>query len=152
MLERVNRVFVHNSAFTAFVTTFLCRYVPGTRTLTFCNAGHNPPLLYCQQTGAMTWLRPTGAAIGLAETFDIQARTQTCTPGDVVLFYTDGVTEATNNREEAFGSERLADLVRQNAGLPVQSLLREVRQAVNDFIGDHPLEDDLTLVACKIES
>jgi sigma-B regulation protein RsbU (phosphoserine phosphatase) len=150
MLERVNRVFVHNSDFTAFVTTFLCRYTSTSRTLTFSNAGHNPPLLYCQQTGEISWLQPTGAAIGLAETFDIQARTQPCTPGDIILFYTDGVTEATNDREEAFGAERVATLVRQNAGLPAQSLLREIRQALNDFIGDHPLEDDITLVACKI--
>lgn len=151
MLARVNRVFVHNSTFTAFVTAFLCRYDAQTQTLTFCNAGHNPPILFCPQSGEVSWLRPTGPAVGLPETFSIQEQQFACSLGDVLLFYTDGVTEATNAREEAFGPERLAKLVRQSAGLPAQILLRAVRWALYDFIGERPLEDDITLIACKIE-
>jgi phosphoserine phosphatase RsbU/P len=151
VLKRVNRLFLHNANFTTFVTAFLCRFDPNARQVTFVNAGQNPPLLYRRQTGEMVWLPPTGAAIGLAESFELGARTVALSQGDILLLYTDGVTEATNRRAEAFSRERLAALVRQNAGLPAQELLRAVREALNDFIGGEDLEDDITLLACKSE-
>jgi sigma-B regulation protein RsbU (phosphoserine phosphatase) len=72
VLQRVNRFLLHNVHFTTFVTIFLGRFDNGTCTLDYCNAGHNPPLIYRQQeTGnnPVSWLQPTGAAIGLVEEF-----------------------------------------------------------------------------------
>jgi phosphoserine phosphatase RsbU/P len=151
VLQRVNRIFLHNINFTTFVTAILGHYEPATRTLVYCNAGHNPPLLLNAADGREAWLNPTGAAIGLLETYDPQVQAATLRPGDILLFYTDGVTEAANDQGEQFGRERLAQIVRQNANLPAQDLLRAVRQTLDDFSGGRPLEDDATLVACRLD-
>ena len=152
VLQRVNRIFLHNINFTTFVTALLGHYVPATRTLTYCNAGHNPPLLLNALDGRETWLNPTGAAVGLVEAYAPEARAVTLRQGDILVFYTDGVTEASNLQGEQFGRERLAQVVRQNTGLPAQDLLRVLRQALDDFSGGRPLEDDATLVVCRMEA
>ena len=151
VLKRVNRLFLHNINFTTFVTAFLCSFNPTERLITYVNAGQNPPLVFHKQTNEITWLQPTGAAIGLAESFDLNAGTLAVSEGDILLFYMDGVTEATNRREEAFNRFRLASIVQQNAGLSAQNLLGTVREALNDFIAGQDLADDVTLLACKIE-
>ncbi len=152
VLKRVNRLFLHNANFTTFVTAFLCRFDPIKPQMTFVNAGQNPPLLYRKKRKEVTWLSPTGATIGLAESYELGARSLAFAEGDILLFYTDGVTEATNLRKEAFGRERLAAIIQQNSELPAQNLLRLVREALNEFIDGLALEDDITLLVCKIEA
>jgi sigma-B regulation protein RsbU (phosphoserine phosphatase) len=151
VLQRVNRIFLHNINFTTFVTALLAHYEPATRTLTYCNAGHNPPLLLNTQDGSEAWLAPTGAAIGLMEVYVPTAQAIGLRQGDILLFYTDGVTEASGPRGELFGRERLAQVVRQNAGLPAQELIHRLRQALNDFSSGKPLEDDVTLLVCRLD-
>lgn len=153
VLRHLNRFFCHNVHFTTFVTLFLACFDPATRTLTYGNAGHNPPLLYCRQarnSDSVTWLQPTGAAIGLIEEFQINTETVTLTQGDILLLYTDGVTEAMDGAEDQFGRERLADLVRREAGLPIKDLVQAIRQEVQAFTGDQPLADDTTIVVGKV--
>jgi sigma-B regulation protein RsbU (phosphoserine phosphatase) len=160
VIDRLNRVFLHNANFTTFVTAFLARYDPpnGTsigdgreaaRKLTYCNAGHNPPLLYHRAEQKSSWLNPTGPSIGLVENFRAKMETVFLTRGDMVLMYTDGVTEATNPQLEEFGPERLKALLEENATLSAQNLLLTVRHALTDFAGAQPLEDDVTLLVCK---
>jgi sigma-B regulation protein RsbU (phosphoserine phosphatase) len=151
VLQRVNRIFLHNINFTTFVTAILGHYEPASHTLTYCNAGHNPPLLLNTRDGRETWLNPTGAAIGLVESYTPTAQAVSLRQGDILLFYTDGVTEASNAQGEQFGYERLAQVVRQNANLPAQELLRALRQALVDFSDGRPLEDDATLLVCRID-
>jgi sigma-B regulation protein RsbU (phosphoserine phosphatase) len=151
VLKRVNRLFLHNINFTTFVTAFLCQFDPIGPRVTYVNAGHNPPLVYHKLEDETSWLQPTGAAIGLAESYDLKAGTLALSAGDILLLYTDGVTEATNLHEEAFNRSRLASIVRQNSGLSAQDLLFSVREALNEFIAGEPLADDVTLLACKIE-
>ncbi len=149
VLARVNRYYLHNSHFTTFVTVFLGQYDPDTHTLTYCNAGHNPPALYRQQDQRIEWLQPTGAAIGLIEDNPLGSRTVTLYEGDILLLYTDGVTEATNSHQEAFGAKRLEATLHQSAGLTSGELVRAIRQALQDFTGGALLSDDTTLVAGK---
>jgi sigma-B regulation protein RsbU (phosphoserine phosphatase) len=151
VLQRVNRIFLHNINFTTFVTALLGHYEPSRHRLTYCNAGHNPPLLLNAYDGQETWLDPTGAAIGLVEAYVPKAQAVTLRRGDILLFYTDGVTEANNLRGDQFGRDRLAQVVRQNAGLPAQELLHRLRQALNDFSDGRPLEDDATLLVCRLD-
>src|SRR5512138_114517 len=69
ILERINRFYIHNINFTTFVTVFLARFDPTTLTLTYVNAGHNPPAVHRRESSQITWLMPTAPAIGLAEFF-----------------------------------------------------------------------------------
>ncbi|HSL42678.1 MAG TPA: PP2C family protein-serine/threonine phosphatase [Anaerolineales bacterium] len=150
VLERINRFYIHNIHFTTFVTVFMACFDPTTLTLTYVNAGHNPPAVRRKSNGAIHWLKPTAPAIGLAEEFHPRTETIGFSEGDSLLLYTDGVTEVLNIRNQQFGQERLAQLVEQYADRPAPDLLQAVRQAVSAFGGNRPLLDDVTMVALKI--
>ena len=150
ILERINRFYIHNIHFTTFVTVFLARFDPVTLTLTYVNAGHNPPAVRRNGNSAITWLKPTAPAIGLAEDFHARMESIGFSQGDSLLLYTDGVTEVLNISNEEFGQERLAELVHQYADRPAPDLLQAVRQALSTFGGNRPLVDDVTMVALKI--
>ena len=150
ILERINRFYIHNIHFTTFVTVFLARFDPVTRTLTYVNAGHNPPAVRRRASAEILWLKPTAPAIGLAEDFHARMESIGFSQGDSLLLYTDGVTEVLSIGNEQFGQERLAELVHQHADQTAPDLLQAVRQAVSAFGGDRPLVDDVTMVALKI--
>lgn len=154
VMERLNNLFCHNIRMTSFVTLFLARFDPQSYQFTYCNAGHNPPLLVRSQfNGAepASTLRPTGAAIGLVEGFEFKAETVALDPGDVLLLYTDGVTEAIDPGDQEFGQSRLAELVRYGSYTSAQELVWEVRRQVEEFTQGQPLADDLTILACKFK-
>jgi len=150
ILERINRFYIHNIHFTTFVTVFLARFDPTTLTLTYVNAGHNPPAVRRRERSEILWLKPTAPAIGLAEDFHARMESIGFSEGDSLLLYTDGVTEVLNISNEQFGQERLAELVHQHAGRAAADLLQAVRRAVSTFGGDRPLADDVTMVALRI--
>ena len=151
VLDRVNRFYIHNINLTTFVTVFLAHLDPGSLTLTYASAGHNPPLLFhVNGRDESSWLNPTAAAIGLMEEYRVRAETVALSPGDTLLLYTDGVTEATNAADQPFGLDRLSSLVRDNARRPAQDLVRAVRQSLQDFCNDKPLADDVTLLVLKV--
>jgi sigma-B regulation protein RsbU (phosphoserine phosphatase) len=152
VLKRVNKFYLHNINLTTFVTVFLGCFDAGRKELIYSNAGHNPPLLVRGGSGEVVRLSPTGAAIGLVEDYALSARNISLFPGDLLLLYTDGVTEATNGSGEQFGLERMEALARANAHLPASELLQLVRLALNDFVAGQPLADDVTIVTCRIEN
>ena len=122
--KRLNHLFCHNINLTKFVTLFLGRYIPDSRTLEYCNAGHNPPFLYRKgREGSLNWLDPTGAAIGLVEDFQFKAQKVKLAPGDLLLLYTDGVTESRNSKDEEYGPEHLSEVVTANPDLSARGLL-----------------------------
>ena len=149
----MNHLFCHNIQFTTFVTVFLGSFDQRAHTLTYGNAGHNPPLVFRNGAGAgdpVAWLRPTGAAIGLVEEAQFGVERTGLFPGDTLLLYTDGVTEATNRQNEEFGEERLAELVRRESGSSAKALVRGLRGALEAFSDGRPLSDDTTIIACKV--
>jgi len=150
VLERINRFYIHNIHFTTFVTVFLARFDPVTRTLTYVNAGHNPPAVRRRVNANIIWLKPTAPAIGLAEDFHARMESIGFLEGDSLLLYTDGVTEVMNISNEEFGQKRLAELVQQHAERPASDLLQAVLQALSVFGNNRPLVDDVTMVALKI--
>lgn len=152
VMERLNALFVHNTQLIRFITIFLGSYDPQTRVFEYCNAGHNPPLLVRrrQEGYHAEWLKPTGAAIGLVENFSFGIEQTALASGDVLLLYTDGLTEAMNAQDEEYGEQRLVDLLRRNHGLPPQALLHQLRHALRDFTGKVKLQDDFTMIAAKM--
>jgi sigma-B regulation protein RsbU (phosphoserine phosphatase) len=134
------------------MSLFLAAFDPSTYTLTYCNAGHTPPLLFRRNDGmdSVRLLGPTGAAIGLVEDVPFSAETLQLAHGDVLLMCTDGVTEAINQKEELFGLERLTRLVHTAWDHSPRDLILEIRQALGEFTAGLALEDDVTIVACKV--
>ena len=151
VLEKINRLYIHNIKFTTFVTIFFAKIDPGTCTLIYANAGHNPGLLYHGGTKKHEWLKRTGIAIGLMEGFDVRAEGLQLESGDILVFYTDGVTEATGPQREPFEHERLAEVIAQNENSPADELIQKVLQSLNEFAHGNPLADDATLVVCKVQ-
>lgn len=150
VLERINRLYVHNVNVTTFVTMFFGQYDPHTRVLTYANAGHNSAYLYRMATNEEIWLRPSGPAIGLMERFQIQKREVQLQPGDILMLYTDGFTEATDQEGAFWSEDGLAEIVRQNAGSSAEQLIQKILQALKDHTNGNPLADDVTLVISKV--
>jgi sigma-B regulation protein RsbU (phosphoserine phosphatase) len=96
-------------------------------------------------------LRPTGAAIGLVEEAEFAEKTIELQKEDLLVLYTDGITEAVNLQNQEFGRERLIKLSQQVNTLPVKEIVQEIRQGLEEFSEGKSLADDTTLVICKIK-
>ncbi len=150
VFQRINHFYIHNINLTTFITAFLAHYHTETQTLTYSNAGHTSPLVLQKRSRQALWLKPTNAAIGLSEEYIPQPATLQLSTGDVVLLYTDGITEAMNPEREQFGMQRLADLVKENSDLAVQDLVSVIRRAISEFSAGKPLADDATMVVIRV--
>jgi sigma-B regulation protein RsbU (phosphoserine phosphatase) len=96
-------------------------------------------------------LRPTGAAIGLVEEAIFGEKTIDLQEGDLLVLYTDGVTEAINTENQEFGRKRLKTLIQQVESLPVKEVIQKIRLNLEEFSEGQPLADDTTIVICKIK-
>ena len=153
VIQRINQYYLHNVNLTTFITLFLGQYDSKEQLLTYCNAGHNPPLLFQWQAdgdGTITLLRPTEAAVGLVEEYKVLSKQVMLQPGDILLLYSDGVTEATGSNQEEFGLDRLTRLVQENTGLSAHKLVSAVRNEMDDFSAGMSPADDVTLVAGRV--
>jgi len=149
LTARINRLCLHNIQFTTFITQFLGAFDADRRELTYCNAGHNPPLLV-RRGGSTEWLNPTGAAVGLTEDSRYADAAVTLETGDLLFLYTDGLTETADPGGHLFGADRLAALVRSEAARPAQELIQEVLRGLDTFAGGAPPADDRTIVALRV--
>jgi sigma-B regulation protein RsbU (phosphoserine phosphatase) len=153
LVARINRLCIHNIQFTTFVTLFLAAFEPDSRRLTYCNAGHNPPILLRGQAGVgrnVDWLTPTGPAVGLTEGSSFADEAISLGPGDLLVLYTDGVTEATNPLGEFFGPERLTTIVADNASLAAHDLLHALREGLQSFTERATQADDVTILVLRV--
>jgi phosphoserine phosphatase RsbU/P len=150
VLGQINHFYLHNIHLTTFITAFLASFDQSTRMLTYSNAGQTSPIVIQGKSRQVAWLKPTNPALGLAEDYVPQTASIQLSPGDLLLLYTDGITEAMNRHGDQFGMERLAVLAAKNAELPAQQLVAAVRQGVYEFADGQPLEDDTTIAAGKV--
>jgi sigma-B regulation protein RsbU (phosphoserine phosphatase) len=135
------------------VTFFIGAFNPTTKTLTYCNAGHNPPMVLQKRNngkGPIVWLNPTGAAIGLVEEAEFGEKTLSLHEGDLLVMYTDGVTEAVDPQNEEFGSERLVVIIERLYQSTPKEVVRGIREGLENFSGGQPLADDTTVLVCRI--
>jgi sigma-B regulation protein RsbU (phosphoserine phosphatase) len=134
----------------AFVTAFYAIYDPAERALTYASAGHNPPRLKrCQDGSLLSLEEAAGLPLGIGLESHYREARQQLQQGDQIIFYTDGVTEAHNPRDELFGTERL-DQALENCTLQAQSLLDAVLQSVESFTDGRPAADDRTLIVARV--
>jgi serine phosphatase RsbU (regulator of sigma subunit) len=130
-----------------FVTAFYGVLDPASATLTYCNAGHNPPYLFSQRKGGRyTSLSATGMPLGIELDSVWENRSIHIDVGDALILYTDGVPDAQNANGEFFRERRLVECVRGYLGLPAQDLMVSVIEEVQRFSEDSPQFDDITLL------
>lgn len=136
-----------------FVTLFYSDYDPRSRRLRFANAAHNPPLLWRRQASRVERLDAPGLLIGLQSEADYGSGETVLEPGDALLYYTDGVTEAIGFSGERFDEDRLRGAFQGacRSGLGAQGILDQLFTRLDRFVGsDHHLEDDASLVVLKV--
>lgn len=149
LVSRLNEWLCRNVPVTKFISLFCVTVTPDSNgEFTYVNAGHCPPIVF-RAGGSVERLQPTGAVLGVAEDFVYREQNSVFQPGDLLLLYTDGVTDAENDREEMFGEHRLLDYVgrrrHDSPGDVVAGLLDEIRA----FTSRHDFDDDLTVVALR---
>ncbi|MCX5947060.1 MAG: PP2C family protein-serine/threonine phosphatase [Cyanobacteria bacterium] len=136
-----------------FVTLFYSDYDPISRRLRYANAAHNPPLIWRRQQGRVDRLDAPGLLIGLQSEAEYGKAEVVLEPGDVLLYYTDGVTEASGFSGERFDEERLVRAFDGacRSGLGAQGMLDQLFLRLDRFVGaDHHLEDDASMVVLKV--
>ncbi len=146
-LSAANRRILADTRAGLFVTVFYGVLDPSSGELTYCNAGHNPPYLFSGRNGnAVQELDRTGLPLGILEDGTWQQGTAHLAPGDVLLMYTDGITEAQDGEESFFDEDRLLEIVRGGLGRSAQDIQDGLIAQVDAFVGDAPQSDDITLM------
>jgi sigma-B regulation protein RsbU (phosphoserine phosphatase) len=151
MLEQVERLNtgIHSvSDSERYVTLLVAEIDAQKRTLRYVNCGHNPALLFRAKTGALTLMNSSCPPIGLSPDEVCEQAAEDLVTGDVLVFYTDGVTEAENRFDEEFGMERLSATVRSGSSLSAEDLMTNIYNAAADFCGDD-FDDDVTILVVK---
>jgi len=146
-LRSVNQLLYENTAERDYATLFFADYDDDTRKLRYSNCGHTPALLL-RGDGSLERLEATCTVVGLFEKWDCATEECELAPGDAVLLYTDGVTEALNGEGEEFGENRLLEATRQHGGLSLPELLAAVADEARRF-GPDEQADDITLIVAK---
>ena len=151
MLEQVERLNtgIHSvSESERYVTLLVAEIDAQKRTLRYVNCGHNPALLFRAKTGTVTRMDSSCPPIGLSPEEICELASEDLMAGDVVVFYTDGVTEAENRLSVEFGMERLSEALRFGSSLSAEDLMSNIYNAAADFCGDK-FDDDVTLLVVK---
>ena len=154
VLQEVNDLLLEDNEGGMFVTVLYAVYDPATRQLTYSSGGHNSPLLV-HADGTSTLLPLTdGVALGIVSGIPYGENTVTLSPGDTVVLYTDGVTEAMNSEEEEFGLDPLMERFIASPPSDPEETTAAVFDAVNAFAGETPQSDDITCLVlhCREES
>lgn len=151
LLKAVNRGLFYQLDFSQqFITLFYGAYDPAARELVYANAGHNPPVVYRAATGECEILQVKNFILG--GRYDAEFREGRCSldPGDIVLFYTDGLKEGRNMDKERFGIQRVIRLLKENCMLAPPDIQEIIMDEFYSFIGDEPLQDDISMIIMKI--
>ncbi len=149
VLKEVNDLLYPDNETMMFVTVLYAVYDPATGQVTYANAGHNPPLIV-HPDGSSTVIPSTGGvALGVMPDINFNQNTVICAPGDILVCYTDGVTEAMNAEGEEFGLDRLRQVFQNNLLGDSHSLTQAILEAVSVFAGETAQSDDITCLALR---
>ncbi len=146
-----NRYLVESIPPNRFVTLFYAELDPQKGTLAFLNAGHNPPLIV-HAGGTMEQLAAGGLPLGIMANADFREGRTRLHPGDVLVIYSDGVTEAVNPKGEEFGPTRLYEVVARNMDSSAAGIRDRIEAELTKFCQGTPAADDITLVIVKREA
>jgi sigma-B regulation protein RsbU (phosphoserine phosphatase) len=152
LMGNVNALVYDASAENRYATFFYAQYEPATRILVFVNAGHNPPVVLRKQNSEWQILRleEGGAVVGLLRNFPYGQSSVTLEPGDLLVAFTDGISEAMNIAEEEWGEEELIKTAKACEGLSATETLARIVEAADRFAAGAKQHDDMTLLVARI--
>lgn len=131
-----------------FISMFFGRIDPSRDELVYCNAGHNPPIVI-RKDGTHELLEGGGTVLGMLPELGYEKRTVSIGAGDLVMVFSDGVTEATDGEEEEYGQDRLIELLREHREDDAATLVVRVTEAIRDWTAGAPPGDDVTMVIAR---
>ncbi len=145
-MARVNDLLVPDAQSGMFVTAIYAVLSLETGELVYANAGHNLPLLWRSHSQELEQLKKGGMALGVLEGIRLEEHVVSLDPGDSLVFYTDGITEAFSAENQAYGEERLQATIRSTNSSSAQTMLDAINDSVDTFVGDAISSDDRTLM------
>ena len=150
ILKNINSLLYQSTAIHQFATFFLARVDGESLRLTFSNAGHNWPVVM-RPNGDRTFLERGGTVLGILESVEFEEAQVALGPGDLVVLYTDGITEAMNGRGEMFGEQRLCEAVEaMPRGVSAREVADRLHRALREFLDGREPQDDLTLLVLRV--
>ena len=142
-----NRRMLADTDTNQFVTVFYGILDTGTGKLTYCNAGHNPPFLFSRsRSEEVRALSQTGPPLGILDQVAWKKKSAQLSPGDVLVLYSDGITEAQNNEGAFYGEERLQRSARTSLAQSAQQIENRIMSDLRSFVADAPQQDDIALL------
>ena len=154
LMDKVNRLVFEASASNRYATFFFAAFDPAARKLDCVNAGHNPPILLRTGPGGQTQtlrLEADGPVVGLLPLAPYTEQSMTLMPGDVLLLYTDGISEAMTHDDEEWGEERMIASAQKVKDEPAEEILRAIFDDADAFTAGAPQHDDMTMLVLKLE-
>jgi serine phosphatase RsbU (regulator of sigma subunit)/CHASE2 domain-containing sensor protein len=146
-VDAANKLLVANNTEKMFATLFCGVLDLSSGTMTYCNCGHSPALFLRRGESALEFLRDPGPPLGISGRAKYVSRSITLAPGDMLLLYTDGVTEAENIQSDLFGIKRLEQTLLEMRGQPARTVVEQIVKQVAEFAKGAPQSDDITCVA-----
>ncbi len=150
MMYKINRLVYEASASNRYATFFFATYDPATRQLRYVNGGHNPPMLV-RANGTLERLEAGGLVVGLLPLSAYEEQSLVLQPGDVLVTYTDGISEAMSHDDEEWGEERMLEAIEQARRASAENILNALFQAADQFTAEAPQHDDMTLLILKLD-
>jgi sigma-B regulation protein RsbU (phosphoserine phosphatase) len=151
LMSNVNRLVYESSTISRYATFFFAIFNPSDRELKYVNAGHNPPVLLCQGNGTQR-LEAGGPVIGLLRDLTYEEQSVILESGNLLLAYTDGISEAMTLAHEEWGEERMIEAARAARNLEADCIVRKIFEAADTFTNEAPQHDDMTLLVMKVEN
>jgi sigma-B regulation protein RsbU (phosphoserine phosphatase) len=150
MMQKVNRLVYEASSSSRYATFFFAVLDPQTREFRYVNAGHNPPVLVKQVSGELRRLEACGPVVGLLPFAAYQTGSLILEPGDLLIAYTDGISEAMTAEDEEWGEPRMLEAVPRQPAASAAEVLEKIFRAADEFTAGAEQHDDMTLLVMKI--
>jgi sigma-B regulation protein RsbU (phosphoserine phosphatase) len=149
-MSNMNRLIFETTPANRYATFFYGQYQPATQLFSYVNGGHNPPMVL--RNGEVLRLEVGGPAVGLFQSACYSQGQIQLTSGDIVLLYTDGMSEAMNAKDEEWCEERMIEAVTGCRSLPAVGIIEDLMRAVDLFVAGAPQHDDMTLMIVKVSA
>jgi phosphoserine phosphatase RsbU/P len=150
MMQKVNRLVYEASTSSRYATFFFAIYNPVTRELRYVNAGHNPPILARQVSRELQRLEACGPVVGLFPFVDYEEQSLILEPGDVLIAYTDGISEAMTAEDEEWGEDRMLEAAPCGFSALASEVIENIFLAADEFTAGAEQHDDMTLLVLKL--
>jgi sigma-B regulation protein RsbU (phosphoserine phosphatase) len=147
-IVRSNSLLYQSTSDEKFATLFYGILDSHSHELLFCNAGHDPPFLI-RSSGETRRLKTGGIVLSMMDSFPYDEEVVSLAPGDVLVLYSDGITESMNANEEMYGEDTLSAILHESCHLPAGDIIEKTISAVKHHAGPTPQSDDLTMIAIR---